>query len=118
MALSKMSLDNLENREIVDFEGAKRSNASKVWAYFGFFKENGVVNKSQTVCKLCHAVKAYKGGNTSNMNAHLNAFHCDIVNPPGQGSQKKQATITSAFGKLDVKPLCKDGQAYKDILNF
>ena len=75
MSLSKMSLDNLE---IVDFEGAKRPNASKVWTYF--FKENGVFNKSQTVCKLCHAVKAYKGGNTSNMKAHLNAFHCDIVN--------------------------------------
>ena len=40
-----------------------------------------MVDKSQTVCKLCHAVKAYKGCITSNMNAHLNAFHTEILNP-------------------------------------
>ena len=45
MALSKMSLEGLKNFsnegegwEIVDFDGPKRANTSKVWRYLVFTK--------------------------------------------------------------------------------
>ena len=78
-----------------------------------------MVDKSQTVCKLCHAVKAYKGCNTSNMNAHLNAFHTDILNPSHtKQDAKKQAIIMSTFSKLDATPLSKDGKIHKEITSY
>ena len=42
---------------IVDNECGKRTNASRVWKHFGFSKINGVINRNETVCKICNAVK-------------------------------------------------------------
>ena len=45
----------------------KGKGPMQVWNYFGFYKVIGKVNRTETVCKICHAVKPDEGGNTSNI---------------------------------------------------
>ena len=62
------------NKVLVDFWGQKRSNSSKIWDFYGFYKEDGVVNKAEAVCKIC-SVKLKYTGSTSNLLYHLNNCH-------------------------------------------
>ena len=41
-----------KDKVIVDYDGAHRANSSRVWKYFGFYKDGGKVDKTNTVCKL------------------------------------------------------------------
>lgn len=104
-----------DDKIIVDHDNNNRSNQSKVWKYFGHYKVNGEINKQETVCKICLAVKSYKGGNTSNMMTHLTVHHNDLINPPQQPQVKKQVSIESAFSKIEAKPLCRDSKMYQEI---
>lgn len=51
-----------------------------VWEHFGFKtkKESDTLDKSFTVCKLCHTSVKYSG-NTTNLRAHLKRHHPDKV---------------------------------------
>ncbi len=67
---------------IVDFVSSK-GKRSWVWEYCGFPKENGQVDKTKSICKLCHrageTVKMPFTGNTSTMAYHLNQKHYSEV---------------------------------------
>ena len=66
--------------EIINYDRPQHTNTSKVWKHFGFLNDGDKIKRTKTICKIC--VKPYKGGNTSNMAAHLNNFHNDLFNPP------------------------------------
>ena len=110
--LFKMA-EQLKNKEIIDYDGPQRTNTSKVWKHFGFVKEGEIISRTTTTCKICKAVKPYKGGNTSNMAAHLNNFHSDIFNAPKEGIPKVQTNLTSFLGSS--KPYPKDGKMHQDL---
>ena len=97
---------------IVDYSGQKRTNSSKVWQFFGFYKDGDKINKDITVCKICKAEKPYKGYSTSNMMAHLTTFHNDLVNPGKAQDVQRQPSITS-FSAFN-KPMSRDSKMYKD----
>ena len=65
-------------KKLVEFKSS-RSNASPVWAHFGFYEIDGKVDKTKAICKICKAEKPYSGGSTSNLNTHLAHYHPDVL---------------------------------------
>jgi len=58
----------------VCFEGNSMGKVkSKVWSFFNKAKDEGI-------CKKCGQTKTCKGGNTSNLIAHLRFMHPGIYN--------------------------------------
>ena len=103
--------EEVSEAEIINYDGPQRTNTCKVWKHFGFLKDGDKVNRTKTICIICKVVKPYKGGNTSNMGAHLNNFHTDVFNPPKlEGVQKGQSNLSSFLGSS--KPYPKDGKIY------
>ncbi|KAK0133979.1 Zinc finger BED domain-containing protein 1 [Merluccius polli] len=47
---------------------------SKVWQYYGFYKEKGELVKSDAICKMCRAAVRYTGS-TTNLISHLKRRH-------------------------------------------
>ena len=58
------------------YHPAKKVN-SAVWEFFGLRKKNDVLLDSAPVCRECGATVLAKGGNTSNMHAHLRHHHAE-----------------------------------------
>lgn len=93
-------------------ERARRSNKiclkTDVWEHFGFKtkKESDALDKSFTVCKLCHTSVIYSG-NTTNLRAHLKRHHPD------------KAVLTEGPKKLRRDPkqtvLDSDGSCWKEV---
>lgn len=50
------------------------SYKSGVWQHFGFYKRDGQAEKSNAICKMCHAAFKYTGS-TTNMSCHLKQRH-------------------------------------------
>jgi hypothetical protein len=94
---------------------------SDVWNHFGFpvsHDENNIrkVNRSETVCKICHKRIQYSG-NTTNMKTHLQRHHPGAENttpkpaakanmksaPPGQ--LRLQEAFQSRFSSTSQKAL-------------
>lgn len=48
---------------------------SKLWQHYGFYKrDNGQLDKTNAICKLCHAAVKYTGS-TNNLITHLRRRH-------------------------------------------
>ena len=92
------------NKVLVEFWGKKRSNSSKIWDFYGFYKEGGVINKAEAVCKVC-SMKLKYTGSTSNLLYHLNNCHPDkVFNNSNTDSKEKQSKQPSLFDFRPKKP--------------
>lgn len=61
------------------------NHKSTVWTYFGYHMDdaNEALDKSHTVCRLCHCKIKYSG-NTTNMTNHLRKRHFEVLTADGQ----------------------------------
>ena len=62
--------ENVVDEDLV----VKRNNASAIWTYFGFRRDDVL----QVLCKTCRAVVATSRGNTTNLHHHLQYNHKDL----------------------------------------
>ena len=103
------------NKVLVDFWGQKRSNSSKIWDFYGFYKEDGVVNKAEAVCKIC-SVKLKYTGSTSNLLYHLNNCHPDkVFGNSKTDSKEKQSKQPSLFDFRSKKPYSFESSQAKKL---
>ncbi|KAL5012066.1 hypothetical protein ScPMuIL_010617 [Solemya velum] len=71
--------------KLLDFWG---KGTSVVWDNFGFFDEDGVIDKTKAVCKICYMAYKYKG-NTSCLLQHLSRKHPE-TRPVSSRIEKKE----------------------------
>ena len=62
-----------ENNDDIKIREPPASFRSGIWKHFGKYNGKEVVEKEETVCKLCHNKVNFKSGNTSNV------FVCHVV---------------------------------------
>lgn len=68
------SIDD-RDKEIFPFPGKVKSS---VWEFFGFFRnDEGVLDKSRAICKMCRKGTSYNG-NTTNLRTHMIHHHKDL----------------------------------------
>lgn len=73
---------------------------SKVWQYYGFYKEKGELVKSDAICKMCRAAVRYTGS-TTNLISHLKRRHGVTVeasasNPASPAVESDVATTSKS----------------------
>ncbi len=122
--------------EVVEEFVPKPGTKSELWTYFGLKKGSSgkAIDDGWSVyCKLCRSRVLAKGGNTSNLRAHLKnhhkAIHSQLKQPTtsvtGTTSTKFQPSIASSFAQSQPYPrqskwyqelneaiayfICKDG---------
>ena len=98
--------------KVIDYSGHRRTNSSKVWQFFGFYKGGDNMDKSTTVCKIWRAEKPYKGYTTNNMMAHFITFYNDLINP-GKVKKFREQPSVSSFTAYN-KPMSRNSKVYKD----
>jgi len=76
---------------------------SVVWNYFGLRTEGGrVVHEDKPVCRACLREVPAKGGNTSNLMAHLREHHADL-HMEAMGINHQQQVSGSCSGRRTTK---------------
>lgn len=93
---------------------------SGVWNFFGFrvkYDPDGkrVVDKTTTVCRMCHAMVNYIGGNTTNMNAHPRRHHPSAKTSEGRQKQQQQTHMLQTLPESFRQPLAHDSKRAKEI---
>nr|XP_054590993.1 E3 SUMO-protein ligase ZBED1-like [Nothobranchius furzeri] len=66
--------DRDTERTLPVIKDAPATFRSDVWTNFGFYELDGKLDKTHTVCKVCHTKLKYFG-NTTNMSKHFERFH-------------------------------------------
>ena len=84
------------------FNAPKMTHESNMWPYFGFFKWEGQLDKTHTICKQCSAAIKYFSS-TTNLATHLKRWHgadTSAAAPPSSplDATKAQATPSGSKG--------------------
>ena len=73
---------------------------SKVWKTFGFFKKEGKLDQSETVCKICRAAIKYTGS-TTNLSTHISRRHAsDVELDASTASTSSSTSITPDYRNI------------------
>ena len=81
---------------------APASLKTAVWQHFGFYENNGKLDKTYTICKVCRSQIKYFG-NTTNLYNHISRRHPELGGKKGpvpDGRPSSQMTIEQALGQL------------------
>ena len=81
---------------------APASLKTAVWQHFGFYENNGKLDKNYTICKVCRSQIKYFG-NTTNLYNHISRHHPELGGKKGpvpDGRPSSQMTIEQALGQL------------------
>ncbi|CAI5682808.1 zinc finger BED domain-containing protein 1-like [Oreochromis niloticus] len=73
-----------------------------------------LMDKTTTVCRMCHAMVNYIDGNTTNMNAHLRR-HYPSAKTSGSRQKQQQAHMLQTLPESFGQPLAHDSKRAKEI---
>lgn len=76
---------------------------SKVWQHYGFYKRNGQLDKTNAICKMCHAAVKYTGS-TTNLITHLKRRHgisveAPVTSPASESETARSSSSSSTHGE-------------------
>lgn len=86
-----------DNLDLCDPPAALKS---PVWEHFAFKKKEGIIDKTNTICRLCSASINHKAGTTTNMIAHLKRKHNITVESSHKKEKTKPPVSSTSTGQL------------------
>ena len=91
--------------KLANFWDQRRANSSNVWDHFGFKcnEEGAILDKTKAICKHCSAEIKYKGGNTSNLSAHVSSYYLSEVKPSGSTTLQPKINAVLSGPKMYPK---------------
>lgn len=110
----------VEEKEI--HSAPKSTYKSNVWQYFGFFKKDGQLDKSQAICKRCRAPIKYTSS-TTNLATHIKRRHgVDTMFAAASDSAEANPASGSKTGEQHIAaffhaPLANESTRSKAITN-
>ena len=101
----KVDLTMANQLKLANFWGQRRANSSNIWDHFRFKcnEEGEILDKTKAICKHCSAEINYKGGNTSNLLAHVSSYHLSEVEPSGSATLKPKINAVLCGPKMYSK---------------